>query len=100
MLIETKFIGPTNTKGSRIKVTRPSSKQSKIYEWDYSLDSEENHKKAFRLFLNSQYKSGLMEVKQFSYCESQSGKGLVFVSHDYHYLTTTREENNFQLESK
>lgn len=39
--IQTKYIGPTNTKGSRIKAECQA--KSIIVEWDYSLDIDENH---------------------------------------------------------
>ena len=39
--ITTKFIGPTNTKGSRIKATCWLGNVT--ISWDYSLDVEANH---------------------------------------------------------
>ena len=39
--IQTKFIGPTNTKGSRIKAACWLT--SITVEWDYALSSEANH---------------------------------------------------------
>lgn len=40
--ISTKYLGPTNFRGSRIKA-KTSSGLSKTYEWDHRLDSRENH---------------------------------------------------------
>lgn len=37
----TKFVGPTNTKGSRIQVK--GWMNSAYYAWDHSLSVEENH---------------------------------------------------------
>ncbi len=42
--IETKYFGPTNTKGSRIQVKTESRK--KVISWDHSLNSEQNHVQA------------------------------------------------------
>jgi hypothetical protein len=43
--IVTKFLGPTNTRGSRVKATTPSG-QSVTIDWDHALDSEGNHNRA------------------------------------------------------
>lgn len=45
----TKFLAPTNTKGSRVKVT--GWLNSAIYAWDYSLSVEENHANAARHYV-------------------------------------------------
>jgi len=42
--ITTSFAGPTNTKGSRVLVK--SWLKNKAFGWDYSLNSEANHKAA------------------------------------------------------
>lgn len=42
--IETKYFGPTNTRGSRVQVRTESCK--KVISWDHSLDSKENHVQA------------------------------------------------------
>lgn len=39
--IQTKFIGPTNTKGDRVKASCDAG--SITVPWDYSLGQEENH---------------------------------------------------------
>jgi hypothetical protein len=44
--IETKFLSPTNHKGSRIKAFSSYGKDSVTISWDYSLDVEQNHAKA------------------------------------------------------
>lgn len=43
--ITTKFIGPTNTRGSRVKAFLPSG-LSVTLSWDHALNSEENHARA------------------------------------------------------
>jgi len=40
--IETKYLSPTNTKGSRIKATTSYGKDSLIVPWNYGLELEEN----------------------------------------------------------
>lgn len=42
--IKTKYLGPTNSKGSRIKATAYSG--SITIPWDYSLNSDGNHDEA------------------------------------------------------
>lgn len=43
--IITKFLGPTNNRGSRVKATMPSG-QSVTIGWDQALDSSGNHNRA------------------------------------------------------
>lgn len=43
--IETKYIGPGNVRGSRVKATTASGININI-EWDDGLNSEENHRAA------------------------------------------------------
>ena len=43
--ITTKWLAPTNTKGSRIKATTGSG-ISKVYPWDHGLSVEGNHTQA------------------------------------------------------
>lgn len=42
--IETKYLGPTNTRGGRIKAT--SDAGSMTVPWDYSLGVQDNHRAA------------------------------------------------------
>jgi hypothetical protein len=51
MLITTKFIGPTNTRGSRIKATRGN--QSKTIAWDSTLGIDENHARAAQVLIDA-----------------------------------------------
>jgi hypothetical protein len=52
--IATRFIGPTNFKGSRVKAFTPSG-ESVTLGWDSAISPEENHRRAaaacFRKFL-------------------------------------------------
>ena len=45
--IETKFMGPTNTKGSRVKASCAAG--SLIVQWQHELNSDENHLRAAKL---------------------------------------------------
>lgn len=42
--ISTKFLGPTNSRGARIKATCDAG--SKVVKWDYSLNTKQNHEMA------------------------------------------------------
>ena len=44
--ISTKYLAPTNIKGSRIKATHTGKVQSVTFGYDYSLDTYGNHLKA------------------------------------------------------
>lgn len=57
--IQTKFLGPTNTKGSRIRATCWLT--SVTVEWDYSLSVEENHKAAIDALVDKLNKGRIME---------------------------------------
>lgn len=41
-VILTKYLGPTNTRGSRVKATSGSG-VSVVLPWDHELDSDQNH---------------------------------------------------------
>lgn len=45
MMITTKFMGPTNNRGARVKATSANGK-SKTINWDYSLSIDANHEGA------------------------------------------------------
>lgn len=57
MLITTKFMGPTNTKGSRIKATSASGK-SKTVRWEYAADVDSNHEEAARVLAIQMIRDG------------------------------------------
>ena len=46
--IETKYAGPTNTRGSRIVVTAAAGRKS--FGYDHALDATENHRVAARKY--------------------------------------------------
>lgn len=49
--IQTKYLGPTNTKGSRIKAWAEGVKPM-TFAWGYSDDVDDNHKRAATVFAN------------------------------------------------
>lgn len=44
MIIITKYLGPTDTKGSRIRAS--FGRKSKTVPYDYAIDNRENHERA------------------------------------------------------
>lgn len=48
--IETKYLGPTNTKGGRVKATADAG--SITVEWDHALNIHDNHEAAARALLD------------------------------------------------
>ena len=54
--IVTKYLGPTNYRGSRIKATHArdsETKWTKTISWDYSLEANKNHEKAAQALIDS-----------------------------------------------
>src|SRR6185437_14816907 len=49
--IETKYVGPTNSRGSRVKATASGGFTLTI-EWDDALNTDENHSAAARALIN------------------------------------------------
>jgi hypothetical protein len=45
MLITTKFMGPTNARGSRVKATSATGK-SIYFPWEHCVDADSNHEAA------------------------------------------------------
>jgi hypothetical protein len=66
--ITTKFIGPSNTRGSRISVKSESKR--KIYSWDDSCDVSTNHRLACHAFLRDTIEG---ECEILSYSDTESG---------------------------
>jgi len=57
MLITTKFLGPTDIKGARIKATNGSGK-SKTTGWEYDVNVGDNHQAAAESLANQMIKEG------------------------------------------
>lgn len=75
--INTKYIGPTNTKGSRIKATHSGKSLSVTLSYDYGLNADENHLQAAKVLRDK-----LGWKNQFYGGSNQSGDGYVFVIPD------------------
>lgn len=73
--IVTKYLGPTNTKGTRVKATCFGG--SITISWDYSLESEYNHKHAALILAK---KMGWKQKgKSFNFLGGSLPKGYVFI---------------------
>ena len=57
MIITTKYLGPTNTRGARIKASREDGLNFPpvTVEYDHSLGSYANHCEAMRAFIRKHY---------------------------------------------
>ena len=73
MMIETKYHGPTNTRGARISARCHSKRKS--YGWRYEIGTEENHKSAAMHF--------------YAWVSGLSRHGLKMVGHE-HWHTGAR----------
>lgn len=74
-IIETKYHGPTNTKGSKVSATASGCKARVTLSWDNSFNSEDNHKRAAL---------ALMEKLDWigKYVGGHTQRGMVFVCAD------------------
>lgn len=83
--IETKYIGATNTKPSRVKATGAAG--SVTFSWDHSLDGYENHRRvALAIMLKMGWHGHWV-------AGANAGNGYVFVCyqrHTYHPDPQTR----------
>ena len=76
LMVTTKFIGPTDTKGSRIKATINGVKFSKTVGIDHSLNSLDNHAYAALFTLSAWFESETLQYQ--GHDESPDGKGWTF----------------------
>lgn len=77
MLIKTKYLGPTNFKGARIKAS--CGTRSKTIPFDYSVSASERHEQAARLL------AAELGWKAMVGDESPKG-GYVFVRADFGFV--------------
>jgi hypothetical protein len=70
--IETKYLGPTNTLGARISVSR--FEKRKLYDWNDELVPNENHIQAMQAFLKEVRQD--LEEECISY--SDTDRGFIF----------------------
>jgi hypothetical protein len=71
--ISTRYLGPTNHRGARIKVTAEAG--ALTVSWDHSLNVDENHAKAAKAFADRWDWGGVWIGSP-----SPDGKGYVFVN--------------------
>lgn len=75
--IHTKYIGPSNTRGSRIKAYTASSKWHATIAYPYDKDGVECHYEAVKALVK---KHGLdFDVSKMCYGDSADSRGYVFV---------------------
>lgn len=67
MIITAKFLGPTNTKGSRIKVSGHKS-GAKYYQWDHALNPGDNYEQAFKTYLKDLVMTGPQRAQWVMAC--------------------------------
>ena len=80
LAIHTKYIGPTNTRGARIKATCIRDKDSKwtaIVSFEYSADSETRHSLAAKALL-AKFAPGLQEETLWCCGNTLDNLGYVF----------------------
>jgi hypothetical protein len=78
--IFTKYIGPTNSRGSRVKAY-DGDQNSVTLSWDDSLDSDDNHRAAAKALCSKMNWNGRMimgghkDVNVHVFCEVDHGMG-------------------------
>lgn len=77
VVVSTKFIGPTNTKGSRIKATLNGTTVTKTVGLDYSLNELEMHAYAAFYLLSTWFEGE--QLQYWGYDGTADGKGYNFV---------------------
>lgn len=86
MAISTKYFGPTDHRGSRIKASCGAG--SLVIPWDHSLDVEENHTKAAHSLIS---KLGWGPASDWA--AGSTSTGFVFVRKDpYKIFTQTHND--------
>jgi hypothetical protein len=74
-MCQTKFLGPTDHRGSRVKATHLKTKESVTLPWIHELDSADNHARAARVLFNGMAKAGV--AWRMLAC-SRDGGGYIF----------------------
>jgi hypothetical protein len=79
MLIELKYFGPTNHRGTRIKAI--CNQSADTYNWNYALNTDDNYLQAARLLWHEvQKKNGLDYNASLRTFKIHYLKGKIFVS--------------------
>jgi hypothetical protein len=76
MIIRTKYIGPTNFRGSRVKASTVTGKTVTI-PWDYALNIDGNHRAAASACIDAHGDPTLFDRDRYS-CIWDEGGGAVF----------------------
>lgn len=89
--IKTKYLGPTNHRGSRVKAVTSYGETSVTMSWDHALDSFENHKAAALALISKLNWGGER------YYAGGSNTGYVFVAgHEFtSFVNPNAVENEF-----
>jgi hypothetical protein len=53
VVVKSKFLAPTNNRGSRISVTHGQGGKRIVSGWDYALDTPENHTLAIAYYIEA-----------------------------------------------
>ena len=77
VVISTKFYGPTDTKGSRIKATINGTTCTKTTGYEHSLNPLDNHAYSALFLLSSWFEGESLQYE--GHDESADGKGFCFV---------------------
>ena len=75
--IETKFLGPTTYRGSRIKAYAANGQQSTV-NWDYSINGDQNHERAANALL---VELGLAD--SYALVGGHTSKGMTWIITDH-----------------
>ena len=78
MIIRTNYLGPTNTRGGRIKASNICGKSVTI-PWNHELGIDANHRAAASACLDAHGDADLIDRTQYC-CFWDEGGGAVFVS--------------------
>jgi hypothetical protein len=83
--IQTKFLGPTNSRGSRVKAF--ASAGSLVMGWDHRLNPEQNHRAAAEIFANrmnwiGSYAAGTLPNGDMVFVLVEEGTYAAFRVHD------------------
>ena len=87
--ITTKYLGPTNHRGPRVKATHTGDYTSVTLSYDYALNSEGNHLAAAKALTEKLGWEG-------DYIGGHTGEGMVFVNADPACAFTAMRENEVQ----
>lgn len=81
MFVRTRYLGPTDHRGARIKATNLTSGRSVTIAWDHELDAGPNHEAAARaLYTKLREHTGQAAPSRFFACDTQTSDGYYFTA--------------------